>query len=128
MSDDETATTEEKKTTLVGISSAILKGDGLRINQFVQTFFNEGFIITAMKLKYNHKTEAKSIVVEINFSNSDIRIDINKTYLEEEGVEVITPLSFSEQDETIKLFQNVAYQVYNELLEKQKREALVINI
>lgn len=125
---DETEMSDDTKTTLVGITSAVLKGNGLRTNEFVQTCINEGFIITAMKFKYNHKSESKSIVVEINFSNSDIRIDIDKTYLEEEGREYITPLSFSEQDETIKLFQNIAYIVYNELLEKQREEALAVII
>lgn len=126
VSSDEMETSDDTKTTLVGITSAVLKGNGLRTNEFVQTCINEGFIITAMKFKYNHKIESKSIVVEINFSNSDIRIDIDKTYLEEDGKELITPLSFSEQDETIKLFQNIAYIVYNELLEKQKEEAIAI--
>lgn len=125
---DEAETSDDTKTTLVGITSAVLKGNGLRTNEFVQTCINEGFIITAMKFKYNHKAESKSIVVEINFSNSDIRIDIDKTYLEEDGKEYITPLSFSEQDETIKLFQNIAYVVYNELLEKQREEALAVMI
>lgn len=128
VSEDEAAITEEKQKALVGISSAVLKGDGLRTNEFVQTCISEGFIITAMKFKFNHKAEAKSIVVEINFSNSDIRIDINKTYLEEEGKEYIAPLSFREQDQSIKLFQDVAYKVYSELLEKQKEDAIRITM
>ncbi len=99
--EDLEASDEKGMTTLVGITSAVLKGNGLRTNEFVQTCISEGFIITAMKFKYNHKVESKSIVVEINFSNSDIRIDIDKTYLEEEGREYLNPLSFNEQDETI---------------------------
>ncbi|WP_026478288.1 hypothetical protein [Alkaliphilus transvaalensis] len=108
---------------LTGISSAILKGDSLRNNEFVQTCLKEDFLITAMKYKYSHKKEAKSVIIDINFKGTDVRVNIDKTYLDDDnGVEYATPLSFSEQDEIIKVFQEASIQVYSDLLNMQKNK------
>jgi hypothetical protein len=112
---------------LSGIKTAILKGSGLRTNEFVQNCLTQGFIINSMKLKYNHKTEVKSAVVDVNFNNDDIRIDIDKTYQEDdEGKEFVTPLPFVDQDKIIKQFQNVSYDIYKELLDRQRNEAIAV--
>ena len=124
---DNEGATVETKNALIGITSAILKGNGLRDNSFVKTCIEEGFIITAMKFKYRRKknivTEgAVSVIIEISFNNDDIRIDIDKSYIEEEGKEQANPLIFKEQDDIVKLFQEVVYNVYNNLLDKQNKE------
>jgi hypothetical protein len=60
---------------LAGIRSAILRGTSLRTNEFVQTCLKSGFMISSMKFKYSHRQEAISVVVDVNFKGTDIRID-----------------------------------------------------
>lgn len=110
--------------TLSGITSAVLKGRALNTNKVVQMFLDQQFICTAMKYKYSCLKEAKSVVVDINFKDDDIKINIDKTYLKEESSdrEIISPLPFDEQDEVIKLFQEAAYITYKNLMELQRQE------
>lgn len=110
--------------TLSGISSAVLKGNALNTNKVVQMFLDQKFICTAMKYKYKCLKEAKSVIIDINFKDDDIKINIDKTYLKSESSdrEIISPLPFNEQDEVIKLFQQAAYAKYNELIEQQRTD------
>lgn len=126
VTDSEEATAADRKA-LIGITSAILKGNGLRDNSFVKNCIEEGFIITAMKFKYRRKKDivtegAVSAIIEISFNNGDIRVDIDKSYIEEDGKEQLNPLTFKSQDEIVKLFQKISYNVYTELLEKQNND------
>jgi hypothetical protein len=122
--DEELESEHDDIGTLAGISSAILKGKALRTNEFVQMCIDKGFMITAMKYRYRHKKESKSFVIDINFKNKDIGIDIDKTYIKEDGRDFVTPLPVSEQDEIIKLFQASVFNIFKGLLEKQKALAL----
>lgn len=127
--DDEYEAETDSTGTLAGISSAILKGNGLRTNEFVQSCLNEGFIITSMKFKYSHKTEAISIVIDINFKNTDIRIDIDKSYAtEDDGKEYLCPLESNIQDLVIREFQHATYDIYKKLSEKQKAKAKILKV
>ena len=130
VTDNEEAT-EETRNALMGITSAILKGNGLRDNSFVKTCIEEGFIITAMKFKYRRKKSIVnegdiSVITEISLNNYDIRIDTDKSYIKEYGKEQLNPLIFKSQDDIVKLFQEVAYSVYNKLLDKQNKEEKVL--
>lgn len=124
--DDEDTTIEmDESGTLAGITSAVLRGSSLRTNEFVQNCLSQGFIITSMRFKYEHKSTGVSIIIDVNFKNTDIRIDIEKTYtLEDDGKEHVNPISFSEQDEIIKTFQPVAYKIYKDLLNSQQNQTV----
>ena len=64
-----------------------------------------------------------SIVIDVNFKQTDLKINIVKTYqLEDDGIERLAPLPASDQSLYIDYFQNVAYAVYSNLIEKQKTE------
>lgn len=124
---DETTSGEidasEPTGRLSGISSAILKGDGLRNNDFVKECMSQGFIFSSMSYKLSHKTLPITIVIDVNFKQTDLKINIVKTYqLEDDGIERLVPLPASDQSLYIDYFQNVAYAVYSNLIEKQKTE------
>lgn len=124
---DETLSSEidvsEPTGRLSGISSAILKGDGLRNNDFVKECMAQGFIFSSMSYKFSHKTLPITIVIDVNFKQTDLKINIVKTYqLEEDGIEHLYPLPASDQSLYIDYFQNVAYTVYSRLIEKQKAQ------
>ena len=113
----------EPSGRLSGISSAILKGDGLRNNDFVKECMSQGFIFSSMSYKFSHKTLPITIVIDVNFKQTDLKINIVKTYqLEDDGIERLAPLPSSDQSLYIDYFQNVAYAVYSNLIEKQKDE------
>lgn len=113
----------EPSGRLSGISSAILKGDGLRNNDFVKECMSQGFIFSSMSYKFSHKTLPITIVIDVNFKQTDLKINIVKTYqLEDDGIERLAPLPASDQSLYIDYFQNVAYAVYSNLIEKQKAE------
>ena len=108
---------------LTGISSAILTGGGLRNNDFVKECMVQNFIFSSMRYKWRHKTLPTTIEIDVTFKQTDLKINITKTYkTEDDGRDYITPLPTDEQDEYIDFFQNVAYTVYSELLETQKAE------
>jgi hypothetical protein len=120
--DDEELMLEENEdsATLSGISQAVLNGSGLRSNEFVQESLDKGYYISAMRYRYEHKKDATEFAVVLSFKNQDLRVDIDKTYLEDEGRIFVQPLVKSEQNNIIIEFQNVAYQVYGKLIEEQK--------
>ena len=104
-------------------STPILKGDGLRNNDFVKECMSQGFIFSSMSYKFSHKTRPITIVIDVNFKQIDLKINIVKTYqLEDDGIERLTLLPASDQNLYIDYFQNIAYAVYSNLIEKQKAE------
>lgn len=112
----------EESSTLTGISQAVLNGNGLRSNEFVQESINKGYYIKAMKYRYEHRMDVTEFAVLLSFKNEDLRVDIDKTYYEDEGKIYIQPLIRTEQNEIIVAFQDVAYKVYQELLNEQAKE------
>ena len=120
--DDEMLEEVENASTLTGISQAVLNGNGLRANEFVQQSINNGYFISAMKYRYEHKMDTKEFAVIICFRKSDLRVEIDKTYFDDEGKIYVQPLLKEEQNEIIVEFQDVAYKIYYELLNEQKSE------
>lgn len=115
--------TNEPTGRLSGISSAILKGDGLRNNDFVKECMAQGFIFSSMCYKFSHKTLPVTIVIDVNFKQTDLKINIVKTYqLEDDGIEHLAPLPAGDQSAYIDYFQNIAYNVYSQLINKQKAQ------
>ena len=121
---------EQPMGTLAGINQAVLHGNGLRSNEFVQTCLNQGFEITSMKYRYESKQEAIEFVVSVSSKNEDLRIDIDKSYAEEDGRLYHQPLPKSDQDEIILAVQTEANNIYDTLREKQREaptvEAVVV--
>ena len=109
-------------STLSGISQAVLNGSGLRSNEFVQESIKKGYYISAMRYRYEHKIDTTEFAVILSFKNQNLRVDIDKTYFEDEGKIYVQPLSRSEQNDIIINFQDVAYKVFNKLLEEQHQE------
>ena len=104
------------------ISTAILKGDRLRHNDFVRQCMSKGYIFSSMHYKFTHKKQPVVVVIDVNFKAIDLKINIEKTYRIEEEKEHLSQLSSTEQTEYIGYFQNVAYEIYSKLIEKQKQE------
>lgn len=108
---------------LTGISSAILTGGGLRNNDFVKECMAQGFIFSSMRYKLTHKSLPVTIEVDVNFKQTDLKINIIRTYrTEDDGKDYIAPLPPTQQSEFIDYFQNIAYKVYSELLDEQRRK------
>lgn len=59
----------------------------------------------------------------LSFKNQDLRVDIDKTYYEDDGRIYIQPLIKSEQNEIIIAFQDIAYKVFGELINEQLQES-----
>lgn len=112
----------EDASTLSGISQAVLNGSGLRSNEFVQQSIEKGYYISAMRYRYEHKIENTEFAVIISFKKKDLRVDIDKTYLDDEGKIYIQPLLKKQQDEIVINFQNAAFKIYNELLIEQTKK------
>lgn len=111
----------DESSTLSGISQAVLNGNGLRSNEFVQESIKKGYYISAMRYRYEHKMDTTEFAVVLSFKNQDLRVDIDKTYMEDEGRIYVQPLAKSEQNDIIVNFQNVAYQVFEKLLVEQNQ-------
>lgn len=108
---------------LAGINSAIFKGSSIRDSGIVKKFEEQGFYFTSMKFKYSYNTTVDSFIIDINFKGTDnIKIDIVKTYEKDENDrDLITVLPVSEQEKIILAFQEASYDVYNKLINSQKR-------
>ena len=76
-----------------------------------------------MKFKYSYNATVDSFIIDINFKGTDnIKIDIVKTYERDENDrDLITVLPVSEQEEIILAFQEASYNVYNKLINSQKK-------
>ena len=49
---------------------------------------SQGFIFSSMSYKFSHKTLPITIVIDVNFKQTDLKINIVKTYqLEDDGIE-----------------------------------------
>lgn len=108
--------------TLTGITQAVLNGKGLRSNEFVQNSLKQDYYIAAMKYRYLHKTDLTAFVLSLGFKGADVKIEIDKTYYEEDdGRLYIQPMIRTEQNDIILEFQKVVAQIFEELLLEQKQ-------
>jgi hypothetical protein len=121
--DDIVVEDDESSSTLTGISQAVLNGNGLRSNEFVQESIDKGYYIAAMRYRYEHRMDMTEFAVVLSFKNQDLRVDIDKTYYEDDGRIYVQPLLKAEQNEIIIAFQNVAYKVFGELIDEQLQES-----
>lgn len=120
----ETELSENEATgKLTGISSAILTGDKLLNNDFVKECMDQGFIFSSMRYKFEHRIEPIVIQLDVSFKQTDLKINIIKTYIvEDDGKNHISTLPVYQQTEIINYFQSEAYKLYQDLLKTQENE------
>lgn len=117
--DIETIDDGDTTGALAGISQAILSGSGLRSNSFVKNCIEQGYVISAMKYRYEYTKDAGEFVVSISSKGKDLRVDIDKSYADDDGRLYVQPFPKSQQDEIIQLFQNTANTLFTQLCEEQ---------
>lgn len=121
--DEEITDEDDTSGALAGISQAVLNGSGLRSNEFVQRSLQQGYYITSMKYRYICTQEAGEFIVSINSKGEDLRVDIEKSFCDEDGILFVQPFPKEQQDEIIQTFQSAANAVFSQLMEAQKKGA-----
>lgn len=119
--DAEVIEDDEASGALEGISQAVLNGNGLRSNAFVQDSLEQGYYITTMRYRYMCMQEAGEFIVSISSKGKDLRVDIDKSYADDDGKLYIQPFSKALQDEIIQKFQRAANHIYADLQQRQKQ-------
>jgi hypothetical protein len=101
---------------LVGINSAMFKGNSIRDAGIVGKFEKQGFYFTSMKFKYAYISTTESFVIDINFKGTDnVKIDIMNTY--DNSDTIVLPMK--QQEEIIQEFQKVVNEIYNDIIASQ---------
>lgn len=118
--DSEISDDEGSTETLAGINQAVLNGSGLRSNEFVQKSLDQGYYISSMKYRYTCTQEAGEFIIGISSRRENLRVDIEKSYCDEDGKLYIQPFPKNQQDEIIQLFQKSANDIFYELISEQK--------
>lgn len=123
--EEEDSENDESSTgTLAGISQAVLNGSGLRSNEFVQNSIQQGYYISSMKYRYVCTQEAGEFVVAINSKGENLRVDIEKSFSDDDGKLYVQPFPKELQDEIIRAFQEAANTIFYSLIEEQKRASV----
>lgn len=120
--DSEISDDEGKTGTLAGINQAVLNGSGLRSNEFVQKSLDQGYYISSMKYRYTCTQEAGEFIIGISSKGENLRVDMEKSYCDEDGTLYIQPFPKSQQDEIICLFQKSANDIFYGLIAEQKNK------
>lgn len=118
--DSEISDDEGQTGTLAGINQAVLNGSGLRSNEFVQNSLDQGYYISSMKYRFTCTQEAGEFIVGISSKGENLRVDIEKSYCDEDGKLYIQPFPKSQQDEIIRLFQKAANEIFYDLIAEQR--------
>lgn len=121
--DSEINDDEGETGTLAGINQAVLNGSGLRSNEFVQKSLDQGYYISSMKYRYTCTQEAGEFIIGISSKGENLRVDMEKSYCDEDGTLYIQPFPKNQQDEIIRLFQKSANDIFYELISEQKSKS-----
>ena len=121
--DSEINDDEGETGTLAGINQAVLNGSGLRSNEFVQKSLDQGYYISSMKYRYTCTQEAGEFIIGISSKGENLRVDMEKSYCDEDGSLYIQPFPKNQQDEIIRLFQKSANDIFYKLISKQKNKS-----
>lgn len=114
---------ESVPDSLTGINQAILNGNSLRSNEFVQNSIQQGYYIASMKYRYVCTQEAGEFVVAVNSKGENLRVDIEKSFSDDDGKLYKQPFPKGLQDEIIRDFQEAANTIFYSLIENQKKDA-----
>ena len=74
-----------------------------------------------MRYRYICVQEAGEFIVSISSKGKDLRVDIDKSYADDDGRLYIQPFPKFLQDEIIQKFQQAANYIYAELQQQQKQ-------
>ena len=74
-----------------------------------------------MKYRYLCTQEAGEFVVAINSKGENLRVDIEKSFSDDDGNLYIQPFSKGLRDEIIKAFQDASNSIFYSLIEEQKK-------
>lgn len=121
--DSEISDDDGETGTLAGINQAVLNGSGLRSNEFVQKSLDQGYYISSMKYRYTCTQEAGEFIIGISSKGENLRVDMEKSYCDEDGTLYIQPFSKNQQDEIIRLFQKSANDIFYELISEQNNKS-----
>lgn len=121
--DSEISDDDGETGTLAGINQAVLNGSGLRSNEFVQKSLDQGYYISSMKYRYTCTQEAGEFIIGISSKGENLRVDMEKSYCDEDGTLYIQPFPKNQQDEIIRLFQKSANDIFYELISEQKSKS-----
>ena len=78
-----------------------------------------------MRFKLEHKNLPLILEIDISFKQTDLKVIIFKAMTtDDDGKNIKTILSRSEQSNYIDYFQNVAYEIYTELVTSQNLNAI----
>lgn len=121
--DSEISDDEGKTGTLAGINQAVLNGSGLRSNEFVQKSLDQGYYISSMKYRYTCTQEAGEFIIGISSKGENLRVDMEKSYCDEDGTLYVQPFPKNQQDEIIRLFQKSSNDIFYELISEQKSKS-----
>lgn len=124
MEEEDSESGESASSALSGISQAVLNGSGLRSNEFVQNSIRQGYYISSMKYRYVCTQEAGEFVIAINSKGENLRVDIEKSFSDDEGKLYIQPFAKELQDEIIRAFQEAANTIFYSLIEEQKKGSI----
>lgn len=105
---------------LAGINQAILHGQALRNNGFVNSSIEQNFYISSMKYRFKMIGDATEFVILISCKKRNLHIDIVNTYRDDNGKMLVSPYSKDDQDAIVKSFQELGRIIYNELWKKQE--------
>lgn len=122
--DDDTTDDESPAEALAVINQAVLNGSGLRSNEFVQKSLEQGYYISSMKYRYMCIQEAGEFIVSINSKGENLRVDIDKSYYDEDGRMCVQPFPKNQQDEIIRVFQEACNEIFYLLIEDQKKRTV----
>lgn len=122
--DSEISDDEGENGTLAGINQAVLNGSGLRSNEFVQKSLDQGYYISSMKYRYTCTQEAGEFIIGISSKGENLRVDMEKSYFDEDGTLYIQPFPKIQQDEIIRLFQKSANDIFYQLITEQKSKSI----
>ena len=110
---------DEDSDDLAGINQAVLNGQALRNNTFVNSCIKKNFFITSMKYRYRMKNDPSEFIVSVSSKKKHLHIDIVKSYREDDEKMSLCPYSKELQDSIVQVFQAKARDIYRELLRTQ---------
>lgn len=114
--------TEEGSKLLEGINSLVLRGNNLNQNIIVKNCQEQKFIFKSMCFRIRKLKEAVALDLEISFKRQDLKVNIIKAYTIDDSEHFEEAwLEKEKQYKYIDDFQNIVYNIYCKLIEKQKK-------
>lgn len=110
----------EDSSDLAGINQAILHGQALRSNKFVNSCIQQGFHIASMKYHYIMKNDATQFIIAVSGKKNMIHVDVIRSYRDDEDKLISCPYSKEEQDGIVREIQSEVRRIYADLFQEQK--------